>query len=107
MTRDVFRLTTGQRSDLDDVDGLGALGALGDVEGNVVALAQGLETCSLNVAVMNECIDSVLSGDKTIPLGIVKPLYGSVRHVLLLPTMRHRGFARKCAQGGWEVRNAV
>src|SRR5277367_3172028 len=54
---------------------LGSFLSLDDVEFNVVALFQALIPVDLNRAIMHEHIRSVLTPDKSVPLGVVKPLH--------------------------------
>src|SRR2546423_12218295 len=58
----------------------GALLTLDDVEFDPLALAQRLETLSLNCRVVHEAILlAVLGGDETKALLIIEPLYGTGR----------------------------
>jgi hypothetical protein len=59
---------------------LPALGALYYVELNLLALLQAAKTVCLDGGEVNENVLAILAADKTIALGIVKPLYCSCFH---------------------------
>src|SRR5690242_15488556 len=57
--------------------GLQTLRALDDVEGNLLAFLQGLESGADDRAEMHEHVFTVFAADETEALGIVEPLHGA------------------------------
>src|SRR5450759_3465666 len=57
---------------------LPALGALGHVELHGLAFLQALEAASLTRGEMHENVFAILTADKTVTLGVVKPLHCSL-----------------------------
>ena len=72
--------------DLDgaDVLGLPAFRALGHVELDLLAFLQAAEDAGLNGREMNENVFAGLTADEAVALGIVKPLYCSLFHIVVL-----------------------
>src|SRR5580704_4053698 len=66
------------RLDSLDVLRLPALGALSHVELHGLALLQAAEAAGLNCGEMHENIFAILTADKAIALGVVKPLHCSL-----------------------------
>src|SRR5579862_4835355 len=66
-----------------DVLGLPALGAFDHVKLHLLTFLQTAEAAGLNGGEMHEDILAVLAADKTVALGVVKPLHCSCFHVLL------------------------
>ena len=66
--------------DAFDVLCLPALGAFYYIELNLLTFLQAAKTVCLNGGEMDENIFTILAADKTIALGIVKPLYCSCFH---------------------------
>jgi hypothetical protein len=66
--------------DAFDVLCLPALGAFDDVELNLLTFLQAAKTVCLDGGEVNENVLAILAADKTIALGIVKPLYCSCFH---------------------------
>jgi hypothetical protein len=58
-----------------DISGLQALGALDDIEGDLLALFQGLETIPLDCRKVHKNVFTILLLDETKPLAIIEPLY--------------------------------
>ena len=69
-----FRLTLGLLSGLADVGGLESLRTLGDLELDLIALAQALEALGLNGVEVHEHVVAALLGNEAVPLRIVEPL---------------------------------
>ena len=67
-----------------DVLCLPALGALHNVKLHLLTFLKAAEAASLNGGEMHEYILAVLAADKTVALGVVKPLHCSCFHVLLV-----------------------
>lgn len=87
MTEVVRRMKKGQRLtaapeivarvemlQLHDVCCLVALGPLGDVEGDPLSLVEGLETVSLDCAIMNENVVPIVASYEAVTLCCVEPL---------------------------------
>ena len=66
--------------DAFDVLCLPALGAFHDVELNLLTFLQAAKPVCLDGGEVNENVLAILAADKTIALGIVKPLYCSGFH---------------------------
>ena len=66
--------------DAFDVLCLPALGAFHDIELNLLTFLQAAKTVCLDGGEVNENVFAILAADKTIALGIVKPLYCSCFH---------------------------
>ena len=66
--------------DAFDVFCLPALGAFYNVELNLLSFLQAAETIRLDSGEVNKHVLAILTADKTIALGIVKPLYCSCFH---------------------------
>jgi hypothetical protein len=66
--------------DAFDVLRLPALGAFYDVELNLLTFLQAAKAVCLDGGEVNENVLAILAADKTIALGIVKPLYCSCFH---------------------------
>jgi hypothetical protein len=80
---------------------LPAFGAFYDIELNLLAFLQATESVRLDCGEVNEHILAILAADKTITLGIVKPLYCSCFHgVAYVPLVLKYAlnFAGKCRQ---------
>ena len=67
-----------------DVLRLPALRSLYDVELDLLTFLQTAKTVGLDGGEVNENVLAILAAEKTITLGIVKPLYCSCFHVLLV-----------------------
>jgi len=66
--------------DAFDVLSLPALGAFDDIELNLLTFLQAAKAVCLDGGEVNENVLAILAADKTIPLGIVEPLYCSCFH---------------------------
>jgi hypothetical protein len=66
--------------DAFDVFRLPALGAFDYVELNLLTFLQAFEAACLDGGEVNENVLAILAADKTVTLGIVKPLYCSCFH---------------------------
>src|SRR5580704_12704300 len=73
----VFTSKSGHLDSLD-VLRLPALGALGHVELHGLAFLQAAEAASLDRGEMHENVFAILTADKAIALGVVKPLHCSL-----------------------------
>jgi len=67
-----------------DVLRLPALRPLYDIELDLLTFLQAAKTVGLDGGEVNENVLAILAAEKTITLGIVKPLYCSCFHVLLV-----------------------
>src|SRR5579859_1385383 len=65
---------------------LPALGSLDDVELHGLAFLETAEALVLNGGVVHEYIFAILTADKTIPLGVIEPLYCSLFHCVAFPS---------------------
>ncbi len=64
--------------------GLPALGSFDHIELDLLTFLQAAETARLNGREVNEHVLSILAADKSITLGVVKPLYCSCFHGVAL-----------------------
>ena len=61
----------------NDVLGLRAFLSVCDCELDLLSICQGFEAITLNSAEVNEYIRTIFLCDKTVALGLVKPLHGA------------------------------
>ncbi len=89
---------------------LQTFGAFGDVELNRLALLQALETARLDRREMHENVFASLTADEAVALGIVKPLYCSLFHLICtlvsFVKLRWRDSEEICA-GDWLLRQEL
>jgi hypothetical protein len=67
-----------------DVLSLQALGTFGHVERNPLAFLQSAKTAGLDGGVMHEYVATTITGDEPVTLAVVKPLYSSLFHGVVL-----------------------
>jgi hypothetical protein len=69
-----------------DIDGTGTFRTVLDIEADLLTLDKGLkaETAVLDGGVVDEYVRTLFDGDKTVPFGIIEPLYRSMSHVAYL-----------------------
>src|SRR4051794_1931613 len=87
------------------LDGLYVLGlppfrAFHYVELNLLSFLQAAESARLNGREVNEHVLAVLAADKTITLGVVKPLYCSCFHGVALFLFVDMALSFRCASAG-------
>jgi hypothetical protein len=71
---------------LQDIDGAGTFGTLLDIKADLLPRDKGLkaEAAVLDGGVVDKYVRTLFDGDKTVPFGIVEPLYCSMSHVTYL-----------------------
>ena len=70
--------------DRADVFGLPAFGSLGHLELDGLTFLQASESAGLNGGEMDENVFAGLPADEAVALGVVKPLYCSLFHIVVL-----------------------
>jgi hypothetical protein len=81
--QNLFHYEAGRLSDFSYVSGLGAFLALDDLEFNLIAFSQAFVSLGSNGAVVYEHISSIITADKAVSLGVVKPLHSTFQSVHL------------------------